>query len=251
MRYSPSVEDNYLTPEICIAAMRSACTTDLFFLSKEILGYKDLTERTHGNISRLLESKDIQRKLIVTPRGSFKSSLGVVGFSIFRALQDPNIRILIDSEIYTNSSNFIREIKGHLANPVLEGAFGDFRSKSDWTEGSLTISQRSRNFKESTFTASGIGTEKTGQHYDLIIADDLNSPKNSQTDEGRQKVIDHYRYLNAILEPGGEFVLIGTRYAANDIYGFVIDNEIDEEDLNGIPHSKRTPPEGLLRTILG
>jgi hypothetical protein len=220
-------------------AIRQICHEDLFFLAKEILGYQDMTENTHGNISRLLESKTYRRKLIITPRGSFKSSLGVVSFAIFRALQDPNIRILIDSEIYTNSSNFIREIRGHLESDLFGSLFGQFRTKNDWTEGSLTIATRTRSLKESTFTASGIGTEKTSQHYDLIIADDLNSPKNSQTDDGRQKVIDHYRYLNAILEPNGEFILIGTRYAANDVYGFVIENELDEEALLGLPESVR------------
>lgn len=236
--------------EVYRDAYREACVTDLFFLAKQALSYKDINERTHGNICRLLESKEKQRKLIVCPRGSFKSSLGVVAFSIFKALRNPNIRILIDSEIYTNSSNFIREIRGHLEGKLLQSVFGEFKTKKDWTEGTLTIAQRTRNLKESTFTASGIGTEKTGQHYDLIIADDLNSPKNSQTDEGRLKVIDHYRYLNAILEPDGEFILIGTRYAANDIYGFVIENELDEEDLNGTTLVKVKPRTGLLGSFI-
>lgn len=210
-------------------ALHQAALSDFYWFAKKILGYKDLTRRTHGQICKILEATTPRRKLIVCPRGSFKSSLGVVAFSIFRACQNPNVRILIDSELFTNSSNFIREIRGHLENPVLCSAFGIFRGRGDWTSGrTITIKQRQFNLKESTFTASGIGAEKTGQHFDIIIADDLNSPSNSNTEEGRKKVIDHYRYLNALLDPGGEFVLIGTRYAADDCIGFVLENEIGE-----------------------
>lgn len=215
--------------------LRKDIEGDLFFLAKDILGYKDLSRRTHGSVCELLQGNSIRRKLLVCPRGTFKSSLGVVAFSILRSLQQSNIRILIDSELFTNSANFIREIRGHLESPLLTELYGSFKTDSDWTNSTLTIAQRTRNLKESTFTASGIGAEKTGQHYDIIIADDLNSPKNSQTEEGRKKVIDHYRYLNAILEPGGEMVIIGTRYAADDIYGFIIDNELEQEDWDGLP----------------
>lgn len=225
-------------------ALKELAREDLFFLGRELLGYQDLKRRTHGSICELLQNTSIRKKLIVTPRGSFKSSLGVVSFSIFRALQNPNVRILIDSELFTNSANFIREIKGHLESADLVQLFGEFKTRSDWTSSTLTIKQRTKNLKESTFTASGIGAEKTGQHYDIIIADDLNSPSNSQTEEGRKKVVDHYRYLNAILEPGGEFVLIGTRYAADDCYGFVIENELDEVERERLPISVR--PKGLL-----
>jgi hypothetical protein len=78
---------------------------------------------------------------------------------------------------------------------------------------------------------------RRGQHYDVIIIDDANSPNNSQTEEGRKKVIDHYRYMNAILEPDGEMIVIGTRYAADDIYGFILDNEIPEGEKNAVIQS--------------
>jgi hypothetical protein len=151
-----------LDPAVLREAYYNLCRTDLFFLAKQALGYKDITERTHGNICRILESEVPKRKLLVCPRGSFKSSLGVVAFSIFRALQNPSTRILVDSELYTNSANFIREIRGHLESELMESIFGNFKTKGDWTAGSLTIAQRTKNLKESTFTASGIGTEKTG-----------------------------------------------------------------------------------------
>ena len=201
----------------------------LYLLCKDLLGYSDITHFTHDKIIHALESKT-KRKMIVVPRGCFKSSIGVVGFSIFCLLNNPDLRILIDSEIYDNSKNFIREIRGKLESPKMITLFGDFKS-NQWAEGSITIKQRTKVLKESSITASGVNTGKTGQHYDIIIHDDLNSNKNSQTKEMRDKVIEHYKLNTSILEPEGTMVLIGTRYSADDCIGWVLENEINVKGL--------------------
>lgn len=198
---------------------------DLFKFAKICLGYSEMTERTHGRICQILQSES-KRKLIVCPRGSFKSSLGVVAYTIWRLIRDPNERIMIDSEVFTNSRNFIREIKNHLESQRMVDLFGEFKTPHDWTQASLTIAQRDKNYKESSVVASGVGAIKTGQHFSLIIGDDLNSHQNSATPELRKKVIDHYRYYTSLLEPDGTIVIIGTRYASDDVIGYVIENEI-------------------------
>ena len=160
------------------------------------------------------------------PRGSFKSSLCTVAFPIWALLKNPNETILIDSELYSNSKNFLREIKMHLGSEDVVSTFGIFKTEECWNETEIIIRNRTAISKEASITASGIGSEKTGQHFSLVICDDLNSPNNSSTKEGRQKVCDHYRYLNAILNPGGTLIVVGTRYSSDDAIGFVIDNEI-------------------------
>lgn len=219
-----------LDPKDQITALKSTiqnvCKDSLFFTAKYLLQYTEVNERTHGNIIRALES-DTKRKLIVCPRGAFKSSLGVVSYSIWSLLRNPNERIMIDSETYTNSRNFLREIKAHLTNPFITDIFGEFKTETNWSEGSITIQQRNKAYKESSITCSGVGAVKVGQHYSKIIMDDLNSNKNSNTKEGRQKVIDHYKLNTSILEPDGIMVVIGTRYHMEDICGHILDNEIE------------------------
>lgn len=178
---------------------------------------------------RALESSTL-RKLLCVPRGCFKSSLGVVAYSIWTLLNRPNARILIDSEVYSNSKNFLREIKAHLENPTLVDLFGRFRGEP-WSEGEITIAQRGVPLKEASITCGGVETVKVGQHYDLIIMDDLNSRNNSETEDGRQKVVNHYRMNTAILEPGGIMVVIGTRYHTGDIIGWILENEIAPKGL--------------------
>lgn len=203
---------------------REAYKSSLALTASELLNYRQANARTHGDVIAALEAPT-KRKLIVMPRGTFKSSIACMSYSIWSLLRNPDLRILIDSELYSNSKNYLREIRGHLESHRLVELFGTFKSDT-WNEGELTIRQRKKVHKEASLTASGIGAQKTGQHYDLIICDDLNSSTNSQTKEGRQKVIDHWRYNTSLLEPDGTMVLVGTRYAEDDAIGFVLANEI-------------------------
>jgi hypothetical protein len=207
--------------------IRDEYRRSLYKTAKHLLGYSAMTWHTHGEMIEALEDSN-DRKLIVMPRGTFKSSVGSVAYPIWRLLSNPNLRILIDSEVYSNSKNFLREIRAHLlGNTQLRDLFGEFKS-SNWNESEITIAQRTAIKKEASITCGGIGTIKVGQHYDLIIADDLNSQNNSETTEGRKKVIRHYQMYTGLLDPGGQIVVIGTRYAVDDVIGHIIENEIGE-----------------------
>jgi hypothetical protein len=199
----------------------------LFDLAKYALNYNDVNQRTHGSLIQTLESAST-RKLIVMPRGSLKSSLACVAYPVFLLLNNPNLRILLDSELYTNSTTFLREIKGHLQNPILTHLFGDFKS-STWNESEIIIKQRTRNLKEASITCSGIGATKIGQHYDVCIMDDMNSPSNTANPDQAKKVIDHYRMQTSILEPGGTIVIIGTRYSELDLIAHILEHEVKPE----------------------
>lgn len=209
--------------------IRSIYRKSLYKTAKDLLGYSEIDLSVHGKTLAALESTK-KRKLICLPRGSFKSSLCTVSYPIWRMLRNFNIRVLIDSEVYENSKNFIREIRGKLESPEIIHYFGYFVSKQ-WAEGAITVAQRTKIYKESTFTASGIGAGKTSQHYDLIVLDDLNSEKNSSTPEGCKKVIEHYQRTIGLLEPDGEIVVVGTRYSSSDVIGYILDKEIGSQGL--------------------
>lgn len=220
---------SFVQKEALYASLRRKYQSSLYYTAKDLLGYHDITHYTHDETISALESPT-KRKLICIPRGCFKSSIGVVSYPIWCLLRDPNLRIMIDSEIYENSKNFIREIRGKLESEKIVTLFGEFKS-NQWAEGSITIKQRIKILKEASITASGVGTGKTGQHYDIIIHDDLNSVKNSDTQEQRQKIINHYKLNTSILEPHGVMAIIGTRYASDDVIGWVMENEINQKGL--------------------
>lgn len=213
----------------------------LYATAQHLLGFKDVNKHTHGGIIHALES-DTKRKLICVPRGCLKSTIACVAYPIWLLLNNPNVRILIDSELYTNSKTFLREIKAHLESPQLTDIFGKFKC-DPWNESEITISQRNKNLKEASITVGGVGTTKVGQHYDVIIHDDLNSPANSMNPEACRKVIDHYKYNVSILEPTGTMVIVGTRYSELDLIGFILSNELG---FDGIPLTGKHEVKGLI-----
>lgn len=210
-----------------IEVLRNSAKKSLLYLAYTLLSYKDVNKRTHGEIISALEDQESRRKLICVPRGCLKSSIACVAYPIWLLINNPNLRILIDSELYTNSATFLREIRAHLQTEAMRLLFGDFVGDV-WNESEITIKQRTRFYKEASITAGGIGTTKVGQHYDVIIGDDMNSPNNTNTIESAQKVINHYKMNTSILEPEGTYVVIGTRYAANDLIGHILENEINQ-----------------------
>lgn len=212
-----------------LAVMREFFLKDFYLFAKFALNYQDLNFETHGETIKLFESQ-AKKKIAVLPRGTFKSSLGCVAYPMWRLEREPDLTILIDSEVYNNSKNFLREIKAHYQSSKYQMIFGD-RVGPKWGESEVTVSTRQRNRKEASITVGGIGTVKVGQHYDVIIGDDYNSPSNSDTPEKCQKVIDHVRYNLNILNPGGEYVFIGTRYAERDVIGFLLKEILGEAKL--------------------
>lgn len=221
--FSPEAQALYLKDLLV-----NQCKQSLFHLAKNILGYHDLTEHTHRPITDILESST-KKKLIVVPRGTFKSTLCSIAYPLWLLIRNTNERILLDSELYTNSSKFLREIKGHMTSKLVTDLFGEFKTDGVWNESELIIKQRDKVHKESSITCSGIGAQKTSQHYTVIVADDMNSRDNSMSKELREKVIDHYRLYVSLLEPGGTLVVVGTRYAQGDLIGHILDNEVEEK----------------------
>ena len=184
-------------------------------------------------IIRALES-DTKRKLICVPRSTFKSSIASVAYPIWLLINNPDIRILIDSEVYTNSKNYLRQIKNFIQSDGFVQYFGNWTTDV-WNESEIIIKPRSKILKDPSIMVGGINTTKVGIHVDVIIGDDYNSPSNSESPEQRKKVIDHYQMNQSILETDGTYVIIGTRYSEGDLIGWIMENEFNlknqEKDL--------------------
>lgn len=149
-----------------IIAIRDAAKKSLFVLANCFLGYKHVSPFTHKSVINSLESA-VTRKLICVPRGSLKSSLGCVAYPIWLLINNPDLRILIDSELFSNSATFLREIKQHLTSEYFNLVFGETKTKT-WNEDEIIIKQRTKILKEPSITVGGVGTTRVGQHYDCL-----------------------------------------------------------------------------------
>lgn len=220
------------------AAVRQSFRESLYATAHNLCGMSDINSRTHKRTLKTLESPS-KRKLIVLPRDCFKTSLGSVAYPIWLLINNPNLRIMLDSSLYSNSEMRVREIKAHMQTERFVKYFGDWKGEL-WSQGEIIVKPRTKILKEPSVFASGIGASKTGVHADVIIADDINEEKNSMTSDGLEKVYRHYALYGSILDPNGTLVVIGTRWASGDVIGRILQNEImwgayDAEYIKNIP----------------
>lgn len=195
-----------------------------------------LSIRPHKELADLAQDwSGKRRKLILMPRGSFKSSVVTVGYAVQQICANPNIRILIGSEVNATAKKFLREIKDHFENNErLRVLYGDHvRKKSRWTDDEITSLKRKANLKDATVFTTGIDQSRTGSHCDLVILDDPVSATNISTPEAREKTLSWYREIsNNILDPDGQLIVIGTRWHYSDLYQYIIDEESEEFDIH-------------------
>ncbi len=210
-------------------------TNSLYWFDKEVLGY-DLVPHAHYDLcefvdGRYTDTKDYvpgsnQGQLILMPRNSYKTSVVTIGHCLQQMSLNPNIRILLINEVLDTATGFLEEIKGHIETNEKFQAFNGFLQGGDiWTKDKITISTRTVRKKEPTLTCAGIGTVKVGNHYDLIILDDLHSHKNVTSTTMIKQVIDTYKLAWSLLDPHGKMVVIGTRWSFFDLYHHITETE--------------------------
>lgn len=218
-----------------IHLLRNKCESDLKFLCTQLLGMTDWQDPLHSELAAELAHPNPQ-KLILMPRGHLKSSICTVGWSIQQVLKNPNVRILITNAVWDKARDFLRQITGYLTDKsILPDIYSPFDGpRSKFTQDEITIAQRTKGtVKEATITTAGIERALTGGHYDIIIHDDLVEENNIGTKDQINKVIRFYENSLDLLDPGGKIVVIGTRWAVGDLYGHLMESQMDY--INGIP----------------
>lgn len=210
---------------------------DLFIFDKYVLGMSKGTNAVplspfHKELCHFVQNKRDRKKLILIPRGHLKSTLLTIGYSTYRIVQDQNIRILILNATWQMSVDFLSEIKRHLKeNETLTRLYGDLTvGATEWSSDRITLARTDQNIKGPTVWATGIESNLVGSHPDLIIMDDVVNRDNSQTAEQIEKVINRYRDCLDLLEPGGQLLIIGTRWSPVDLYGWVLNPENGVKD---------------------
>jgi len=218
------------------------------------------------------------RRLVLMPRGHLKSTLGTTLYVMWRLYRNPELRIFVGSNKQTLSYSFIRELRQYFENeelqervwnnrPHIAGALipelntrnrsrnrnsSEDTDASDrkliWNNTALQMVREGR-YKEPSVTAGSVGSPITGQHYDIVILDDLVDFKNTESEVRKERVEEWIQDIENVLNQpqivhipvvgldtvGGEMIISGTRYAVDDYYGYLIENQ---EELDYEIHSR-------------
>lgn len=179
-------------------------------------------------------------KLVLWPRGSFKSQVFNVGHVAWLIARDPNIRILVTSETNKQAIKFVKETMKIVESDWFKELFGD-HTQGEWKPGSgqfISSLRTRKGIKDPTLCASGVGEVQTGAHWDFVFMDDICSQENTKTPDSIEALWSWFGEIQAQLDPGilapdgitiwgGKLFIIGTLHHYSDIYCRIMkDDEI-------------------------
>jgi len=195
---------------------------------------------------------------VVLPRDWFKSTIASIAYPMWRAVNNPNIRILITQNTFGNACKKLYNIRQLVEqNELFRACYPEVlpNRNSVWKSECLTLNRKIA-APEGTFEAAGIGTAVVSRHYDLIVEDDTVSPSKDAltgimmqpTKAEIEKAIGWHRLVHPLLiDPKhSQILIVGTRWAERDLLSWVMDNNPSykvitravREDENGLPDAK-------------
>jgi len=230
------------------AFLQFMCRTNLLFLGREIFD-KAFTFFTHAAICNLFvqkdpgkeihEQDDIKERLLLYPRGSFKSTIDVID-CVQWLINFPNVRILILAAETGLATSFIGEMKNYFFVPKEATSTNFQKLFPAWTISSKTEGAEDEFFcpcrtvgdekkKDPSAWSASILSNLPGWHCDLMKGDDVVNDKNADTPQLILKVIRKINYAESLVDPGGFKDLLGTPYAGADLYTHTVEATAPED----------------------
>jgi len=208
---------------------------DLHFLATIILQYTRLSaiDGPHGQMCSWVQDAKGGRRGALIHRAGFKTTVCNYARNIQRVVQRPNDCHII----VTADDNFKKIMSGTIAakleDPFFQFFYPDIRpKKNEWSTNIRCIQRPGRSDIQSpTFEFRTVKQSIAGRHVASITMDDPVTDTNTETPKVHQHVIDFIQRLPPTMDTD-ELMLLGTRYADWDAYGWMLDDPGWSEHLN-------------------
>ena len=159
--------------------------------------------------------KSPRRVVVEAFRGVGKSYI-TSAYVCYRLLLNPDIKCLVVSASKVRADDFSTFTQRLIKEmPILEELIpreGQRDSKISFDVGP------SKAAHAPSVKSVGITGQLSGSRADLIIADDIEIPSNSQTQMMREKLGESIKEFDAVLSPGGQVIFLGTPQCEQTIY---------------------------------
>jgi predicted phage terminase large subunit-like protein len=199
--------------------------------NKEVIGWPDIYEPLHKKVCDFIQDNIEKRMcLLLLPRGTFKSSIVTVGYSLWQIARDPATRGLIANATYPMATSFLGQVKKNLQqNNRFKELYGDLATDAPiWREDAFAVAAAETfQSKEPTVSAVGVKSNYTGTHFDWAILDDLVNRDNIRTMDRISEVINFYKDVLDLVDPSPaghkRIIVIGTTWHQADLYSWIRD----------------------------
>ena len=188
----------------------------------------------------------LDNKLILMPRDHLKSKMAAF-ITAWWLTKDPTETILYVSATASLAEKQLGQIKGILESNIYRKYWPDMIHEDEgkrarWTTSEIIVDHPKRKeegISDPSIKASGITGSVTGFHATIVVLDDLVTPLNAYTDDGREKVASLYSQLASIESASSRELVVGTRYHPKDLYNDLIsmkenlfNSDGDEEEID-------------------
>jgi hypothetical protein len=161
------------------------------------------------------------RVLLNFPPYHAKTQVWSVNYSVWRMMQDPNVRICILSKTQVFAKKIIHQIKQILTLPKyakLHAAFmpeGGWKGEG-WTQTAIYLAGVDQAQNDPTLQALGLNGQIYGSRLDVIILDDTVDSQNVHTYEKMADFVG--TEVASRVDDDGILITLGTRMAPTDLY---------------------------------
>jgi predicted phage terminase large subunit-like protein len=167
---------------------------------------------------------------IIMPRGSLKTTFCNRNLSAWLPIRfSTELRSLMVTNTHPNAKKKMEAIKGIFTDcPAVQAVFPELtpRPNDKWNS-EISILPRNGNYEDGTFESAGVGTAKTGSHYNVIIEDDTLAPDSDEMKEDltlpsyetMERAIGYHKAAHPLLVPKGVRIriVVTTRWGEGDL----------------------------------
>lgn len=233
----------------------------LYTLATEYLGFEDFGILHKYLCARICEPRQAQVRVILIPRGFFKTSLFTYTHNTALALENPNIRILQVSGVLPNAKAMVTKWgKIFTHNEVFRDKFKDWCPKNPenpetkWNESAIYLPNRTTHHAEGTMEAFGADSTIVSRHYDYIKFDDVVTPENCTTRDQMNKILKFIQESFGLCDNRMKTPvdLVGTTWDDGDAYAYYVKKYMDCIKAGVMPNIEIIRiPATYKKTVLG
>lgn len=156
-----------------------------------------------------------RREIIEAFRGVGKSWI-TVAFVLWSLLLNPQMKVMVVSAGESLAGDFTKFCMQLICGmPVL----GHLRPRQDQRNSAMAFDVGPATpSKDPSVKSVGITGQLTGSRADLIVGDDIETPKNSYTHVLRERISDLVKEFDSVLKPDGRVVYLGTPQIEGSLY---------------------------------
>ena len=213
-----------------------------FYYNFIALRYKDYVDAPHikelaGLLMNMYLNEESKHLCVSIPPRHSKSSIMTIAFPLWLIFHDPDMHILIVNAEATLSENFGIRLREYVKEygEIFDVKVSDVKHSSTH----LKFEDSKGNLYKGSIRLTGSNGSITGQDADILILDDIYKGFADITPTLLDKKIEWFKTM--ILqrkEPDTKLMILHTRWATNDLTGYLMENSPDKYEFFSYPAIK-------------